>query len=80
MFTKSRCSHFLLVTCYFYLGILKGTGISKAKKAEILETMENAVYPIPENRVLELLKEAGFGKMIRFYTGFWVGGWMCMKS
>jgi len=59
---------------------LKETGISKAKKAEILETMEYAVYPIPENRVLELLNEAGFGKMIRFDTGFWVGGWMCMKS
>lgn len=58
----------------------KGTGVSEAKKAEILETMENGVYPISENRVLELLKEVGFGKVIRFYTGLWVGGWMCVKN
>ncbi|MBV6624829.1 MAG: class I SAM-dependent methyltransferase [Rivularia sp. (in: Bacteria)] len=55
-------------------------GISQAKKAEILETMEKAVYPISEYRVLELLKEAGFGKVIRFYTGLWVGGWMAVTK
>lgn len=58
----------------------KGKGVSEAKEAEILETMENGVYPISENRILELLKEAGFDKVIRFYTGLWVGGWMCMKN
>jgi len=58
----------------------KGTGISEAKKAEILETMDKAVYPISETRVLQLLKEAGFSKVIRFYTGLWVGGWVCMKN
>ena len=42
--------------------------------------MEYAVYPIYETRVLLLLKEAGFGKMIRFYTGLWVGGWMAVKN
>ncbi|MEO1763313.1 MAG: class I SAM-dependent methyltransferase [Cyanobacteria bacterium J06629_18] len=58
----------------------QGTGISEAKKNEILETMDNAVYPISETRVLELLKEAGFCRVIRFYTGLWVGGWMCVKN
>lgn len=58
----------------------KENKISEAKKVEILETMDKAVYPIPENRVLELLKEAGFGQVIRFYTGLWVGGWMAVKN
>ncbi len=52
------------------------TGISEVKKAEILETMENGVYPISERRVLELLQQAGFNQVMRFYTGLWVGGWM----
>ncbi|WP_414621674.1 class I SAM-dependent methyltransferase [Calothrix sp. CCY 0018] len=56
------------------------TGITEAKKAEILETMEKGVNPISETRVLQLLKQAGFGKVIRFYTGLWVGGWMCVKN
>ncbi|MEM6755115.1 MAG: class I SAM-dependent methyltransferase [Cyanobacteria bacterium P01_C01_bin.38] len=55
-------------------------GISEAKTAEILETMEKGVYPISEARVLELLQQAGFGKVIRFYTGLWVGGWMAVKD
>ncbi|BAY86696.1 hypothetical protein NIES267_62070 [Calothrix parasitica NIES-267] len=58
----------------------KDNKISETKKLEILETMENGVYPISEVRVLDLLKEVGFGKVIRFYTGLWVGGWMCMKN
>lgn len=56
------------------------TGVPEAKKMEILETMDKAVYPISETRVLELLKEAGFSKVIRFYTGLWVGGWMAVKD
>ncbi|MEO1378707.1 MAG: class I SAM-dependent methyltransferase, partial [Cyanobacteria bacterium J06635_10] len=56
------------------------TGISEAKKAEILETMDKAVYPISETRVLELLEQVGFRKVMRFYTGLWVGGWMAMKD
>lgn len=54
-------------------------GIIEAKKAEILETMEKGVYPISETRVLQLLEQAGFSKVIRFYTGLWVGGWMAVK-
>lgn len=56
------------------------TGISEAKITELLETMQKAVYPISETRVLELLKQAGFGKVIRFYTGLWLGGWMAVKT
>ena len=55
------------------------TGITEAKKSEILETMENGVYPISETRVLQLLEQAGFSKVMRFYTGLWVGGWMAVK-
>ncbi|NJM19544.1 MAG: class I SAM-dependent methyltransferase [Richelia sp. RM2_1_2] len=54
-------------------------GIPEAKQIELLETMEQGVYPISETRVLELLQQAGFSKVIRFYTGLWVGGWMALK-
>ncbi len=54
-------------------------GIPQGKQAEILQTMEKGVYPISETRVLELLHQAGFIKVIRFYMGLWVGGWMAIK-
>ncbi len=56
------------------------TEIPEAKKVELLETMDKGVYPIAETRVLELLQQAGFGKVMRFYTGLWVGGWMAVKD
>lgn len=55
-------------------------GITEAKKVEILETMDQGVYPISEKRILELLEQAGFSNVIRFYTGLWVGGWMATKN
>jgi len=54
-------------------------GIPEAKQIELLETMDQGVYQISETRVLELLEQAGFSKMIRFYTGLWVGGWVALK-
>lgn len=35
---------------------------------------------VPENRIKELLKEAGFGNAARFYTGFLYGGWVAFKE
>ncbi|MBE9216751.1 class I SAM-dependent methyltransferase [Plectonema cf. radiosum LEGE 06105] len=55
------------------------TGVPEAKQIELLETLEQGVYPISETRVLELLEQAGFSKVIRFYTGLWIGGWMALK-
>lgn len=52
------------------------------KRLELLETVNKAkgIYPIPESRVFELLKQAGFGSVMRFYTGLWVGGWVATKN
>lgn len=58
----------------------KEMGVTEAKKIDILETMDKGVYPISETRVLELLQEAGFSQVIRFYTGLWVSGWMAVKN
>ncbi len=50
------------------------------KTAALLESLNTGVYPIPEARVLELLQQAGFGDVVRFYTGLWVGGWVAIKK
>jgi tRNA (cmo5U34)-methyltransferase len=55
-------------------------GMSPEKREEVLETMNKGVYPIPELRVLELLRQAGFENIKRFYTGLWVGGWVGIKN
>lgn len=55
-------------------------GMPPEKRLELLETVNKGVNPIPEPRVLELLEQAGFGNVMRFYTGLWVGGWIATKN
>lgn len=55
-------------------------GITPEKIMEALETIKKGVFPISEIRVVELLKQAGFGNILRFYTGLWVGGWVATKN
>lgn len=58
----------------------KETGLPEDKQKQLLETFNNAVYPVSEARILALLQQAGFSRVIRFYTGLWVGGWMAFKD
>ena len=50
---------------------------------QIIEKREKAIqegiYFIPEPRVLELLQQADFGNIIKFYTGLLFGGWVATK-
>ncbi|WP_341527562.1 class I SAM-dependent methyltransferase [Nostoc sp. UHCC 0302] len=55
-------------------------GMTPEKSVESLETIHKGIHPLPESRVLELLQQAGFGNIIRFYTGLWVGGWIATKN
>lgn len=57
-------------------------GMNPGKIVELLETINKGkgIYPIPQPRVLELLKEAGFGNIVRFYTGLWYGGWIATRN
>ena len=55
-------------------------GIPPQKMAQILERINDGVHLITETRELELLQEAGFNNVIRFYTGLWVGGWVAIKN
>jgi tRNA (cmo5U34)-methyltransferase len=54
-------------------------GVPEKKVSELLEAFATGVYPISETRVIELLQQAGFANIIRFYTGIWVGGWVATK-
>lgn len=51
-------------------------GLSTEKRQEIFATVDKGVYPISEARVFEILQQAGFTNILRFYTGLWVGGWV----
>lgn len=55
-------------------------GMEPERRMEILETVDKGVYPIPEPRVFELLQQAGFENIVRFYTGLWIGGWVATKN
>ena len=52
---------------------------------EMVETAFNEVIMkmlqfVPESRILELLKTAGFTRVSKFYSGFLYGGWMGYKE
>ncbi|BAZ30979.1 hypothetical protein NIES4074_34470 [Cylindrospermum sp. NIES-4074] len=55
-------------------------GMNPEKSMQGVETIKKGVYPIPEMRVMELLQQAGFSNIVRFYTGLWVGGWVATKN
>jgi tRNA (cmo5U34)-methyltransferase len=55
-------------------------GIPKERTEDLLQPVYKGLYPLPESRVWELLQQAGFGNIIRFYTGLWVGGWIAIKN
>jgi tRNA (cmo5U34)-methyltransferase len=54
-------------------------GLSVEKRQEIFAAVDKGVYLISETRVFELLQQAGFTNITRFYTGLWVGGWVASK-
>lgn len=56
------------------------TGLPVDKQKQLLENFNSGVYPLSEAQILLLLQQAGFSGVIRFYTGFWVGGWMAFKE
>jgi len=55
-------------------------GMDPERRMELLERVNKDLYSIPEPRVLELLQHAGFGNIMRFYTGLWIGGWIATKN
>lgn len=55
-------------------------GLPPQKQQQILAGFNQGVYPLTETSILNLLKQAGFQKTMRFYTGLWVGGWLAFKT
>jgi tRNA (cmo5U34)-methyltransferase len=44
------------------------------------EVIMKMIQFVPESRILELLRTAGFTGMFKFYSGFLYGGWMGYKA
>lgn len=51
-------------------------GMTEANIKEMLATFEKGIYPVGEAHIYELLQQAGFTNITKFYTGLWVGGWV----
>jgi tRNA (cmo5U34)-methyltransferase len=54
----------------------KMAGMATERLAETRDKIYQHLPCIPESRTLELLKQAGFRGMTRFYTGFTFAGWL----
>jgi len=55
-------------------------GMPLEKHLETMAAFHQGVYPVSESRTLNLLQQAGFSKILRFYTGLWVGGWIATRA
>jgi tRNA (cmo5U34)-methyltransferase len=42
--------------------------------------LDKMLHLVSEQRFIELLEEAGFEKVVRFYTGLLLGGWIAFKK
>jgi tRNA (cmo5U34)-methyltransferase len=54
-------------------------GMPSDKIEEGLKKVQGGIHTISEKRTIELLEEAGFKDIYRFYTGLWAGGWVAKK-
>jgi tRNA (cmo5U34)-methyltransferase len=54
--------------------------LSTLKQQQLLAGFNQGVYPLSETSILSLLEQAGFQKMMHFYTGLWAGGWLAFKT
>jgi tRNA (cmo5U34)-methyltransferase len=43
-------------------------------------SIKNSIYFVPEARIIELLRMAGFSKVSRFYQAFLFGGWIAQYT
>lgn len=55
-------------------------GLSLPKQEQLIEGFDQSVYPLSETSILSLLEQVGLQKIIRFYTGLWVSGWLAFKG
>jgi tRNA (cmo5U34)-methyltransferase len=55
---------------------LKPDNVEKAFSKTIMQMVQF----VPESRILELLKEAGFAKVFKYYSGFLYSGWTAYKK
>ena len=51
-------------------------GLSIEERAVFLDRLTEGMHYVPATRILELLNEAGFANVIRFYSAFLYGGWV----
>lgn len=55
-------------------------GVSEEEEALYREQVRNGVYNVPEERVSELLREAGFRHPSQFYRALIFGGWVAERA
>jgi tRNA (cmo5U34)-methyltransferase len=56
-------------------------GVSKETVEDAFnERIMKMIQFVPESRILELLRTAGFTRVLKYYSGFLYGGWMGYKA
>ena len=55
-------------------------GVSEEEEALYREQVRDGVYNVAEERVSELLREAGFRRPSQFYRALIFGGWVAERA
>lgn len=59
---------------HFYFSQLAQDSLAAAK-SKFTTSIANSIYFVPETRIVDLLKLAGFTEITKFYNAFLFGGW-----
>ena len=57
----------------------RGMGRTNEEIAALEAQVRNGVHFVPEQRIADLLLEAGFAPPVQYFHAFWFGGWMTEK-
>jgi tRNA (cmo5U34)-methyltransferase len=64
---------------WMYYPIINGVS-SEMVECAFNNAIMKMIQFVPESRIMELLKMAGFERVFKFYSGFLYGGWMSYKA
>jgi tRNA (cmo5U34)-methyltransferase len=59
--------------------MMRQMGVPKEKLDAIRANLNTDMHQMPEEETVDLLRQAGFEKIIRFHTGLYMSGWIARK-
>ncbi len=75
-FDRDRASQYNLDKCQLGNFSIRLDGMAREKAQQNFQSsIDNSVYFVSETRIIDLLQQAEFSDIVKFYNAFLFGGW-----